>query len=225
MPRAALITRLTELIGSRWPAHVLRVAVDGPDTAGKTALAAELARGLAGVRETIVASVDGFHRPRHVRHRRGSLSAQGYYEDSFDYHAVVASVLEPLGPGGNRRYRTAVFDYRSDAVRDEDAQHAADGAVLLFEGVFLLRPVLAGFWDLSIFVDVSPDEAMRRALTRDVDLFGTADAVSERYRLRYVPAQQLYRAEACPTVRADVVIDNDDPDWPRLLKWPPGRAR
>ena len=31
MLRAALVARLTELIRSRWPAHVLRVAVDGPD--------------------------------------------------------------------------------------------------------------------------------------------------------------------------------------------------
>ncbi len=183
MPRAAFVTRLTDLIGLRRSAQVLRVAVDGPDAAGKTVLAAELARGLAGVGETIVAGVDGFHRPRQVRYQRGSLSAQGY-EDAFDYDAVVAWVLEPLGPGGSRRYRTAVFDYRSDSVLDEDVQYAADGTVLLFEGVFLLRPGLADFWDLSIFVDVSPDEAMRRALDRDVDLFGTTEAVRERYRRR-----------------------------------------
>lgn len=220
MSRAALIDQLVGLISVRRSAGVLRVAVDGPDAAGKSTLAAELTRGLADVGDVILASVDGFHQPRGVRYRRGDLSAEGYYEDAFDYDAVVASVLEPLGPGGDRRYRTAVFDFRADAVLDQPVRQAPDGAVLLFEGVFLLRPRLRDFWDLSIIVDVSPDEALRRALVRDVRLFGSPDAVRERYRLRYLPAQQLYRAEASPTLHADVVIDNDDPTRPRLLKWP-----
>jgi uridine kinase len=220
MSRDTLVARLVGLIAARRPAHVLRVAIDGPDAAGKSTLAAELARGLAGVRDTIQASVDGFHRPRDVRRRRGSLSPEGYYEDSFDHDAVVACLLEPLGPGGSRRYRTAVFDHRTDAVLDQPVQPAADGAVLLFDGVFLLRPQLRDFWDLSIFVEVSPDEALRRALVRDLVLFGDADAVRERYRLRYLPGQELYRAAASPTGQADVVIDNDDPTRPRLLTWP-----
>jgi len=198
MSRAAVITALAGLIS---PARVLRVAVDGPDTAGKSTLAAELARALAGVREVIVASVDGFHNPRSVRYRRGSLSAEGYYEDAFDYDAVETSVL-----------------------RHQPERQAAEGVVLLFEGVFLLRPRLRDLWDLSIFLDVSPDEVLRRALVRDVELFGSPDTVRERYRLRYLPAQQLYRAEASPTRRADVVIDNNDPARPRVLKWPANAA-
>jgi uridine kinase len=220
MARESLVARLVELISVRRPEHVLRVAVDGPDAAGKSSLAAELARGLAGIRDTILASVDGFHRPRRERYRRGSLSAEGYYEDAFDYDAVLTSVLEPLGPGGNGRYRTAVFDHEADIVLDQPPKDAADGAVLLFDGVFLLRPRLRDVWDLSIFVDVSPAEAVRRALVRDVGLFGSAEAVRERYRLRYQPAQRLYRAAASPTRRADVLIDNDDPAWPRLMRWP-----
>jgi uridine kinase len=210
--RPALITRLRDLIMSRRPSHVLRVAVDGPDAAGKTTLAAELAQALAGARETILASVDGFHRPRQLRLR--------YYEDAFDYPAVRTSLLEPLGPEGDRCYRTAVFDYRTDSVVDEPVRQAANGAVLLFDGVFLLRPELRGFWDLSIFLDVSPEETLRRALVRDAELFG--DAVRARYRLRYLPAQRHYRAAAEPAERADVVIDNEDPARPRVLKWPAG---
>lgn len=215
-----LITRLRDLIMSRVPAHVLRVAVDGPDAAGKSTLVAELADALAGAREPILASVDGFHRPRQMRLRRGSLSPEGYYEDAFDYDAVRAWLLRPLGPGGDRRYRTAVFDYRTDTAVDEPVRQAADGAVLLFDGVFLQRPELRGSWDLSIFLDISPAETVRRALVRDASLFG--DAVRERYRQRYLPAQQRYRAEAAPAERADVVIDNEDPARPRVLKWPAG---
>ena len=36
-------------------------------------------------RAVIRASIDGFHRPRAERYKRGKDSSEGYYEDSFDY--------------------------------------------------------------------------------------------------------------------------------------------
>jgi uridine kinase len=91
--------------------------------------------------------------------------------------------------------------------------------VLLFDGVFMLRPELRGCWDMSIFVDVSAEEALRRALVRDVAVLGGPDAVRERYERRYLPGQRLYRMTAQPELAADVVIDNDDPAEPRVLGW------
>lgn len=219
IPRERLVGVLAQLIGSRRPRHVLRVAVDGPDAAGKTTLADELAESLRGRRDVIRVGVDGFHRPRSARLRRGSLSPEGFYHDSFDYDAVRRAVLDPLGPGGDRRYRTAVFDYRIDQAVDKPARLAPEGAVLLFDGVFMLRPELRGCWDMSIFVDVSEDEALQRALVRDVGLMGGADAVRERYQRRYLPGQRLYRATAEPHRVADVVIDNDRPAEPQVVKW------
>jgi hypothetical protein len=54
------MTQLAGLIAARRPVHALRVAIDGPDAAGKSTLAAELAKRLAGVRDTILAGVDSF---------------------------------------------------------------------------------------------------------------------------------------------------------------------
>jgi uridine kinase len=71
MSRAALAARLVELTSARRAAQPLRVAIDGPDAAGKSTLAAERAAVLAGA---IVVSVDGFHRPSGVRRRHGSLT-------------------------------------------------------------------------------------------------------------------------------------------------------
>jgi uridine kinase len=46
-----------------------------------------------------------------------------------------------------------------------------------------------------------------------------ADALP-RYEARYLPAQRLYEAECRPAQRADVLLDNRDPQRPVVLRWP-----
>ena len=86
--------------------------------------------------------------------------------------------------------------------------------MLLFDGVFLLRPTLIDHWDLRIFVSVSPEETIERARSRDLALLGSAAEVERRYRERYIPAQQLYAADARPTDHADIIVHNDRPQRP-----------
>ena len=195
------------------PPHPLRVAIDGVDAAGKTALADELAHVLERRgRSVIRSSLDGFHNAKAIRHRRGSLSSEGYYLDSFDYRALRQNLLDPLGPGGTLRYRTAVFDHRTDRPVDVPISRAAPDAVLLFDGIFLMRRELDDAWDYRIFVDVSPATSLRRGVARDRDLM--EPEVEERYRLRYLPAQRRYLTEADPAARANLRIVNDDPAAP-----------
>jgi uridine kinase len=223
--RSALLERLADLIGTCRQAHPVRVAVDGVDAAGKTSFADELVGPLTARGRTVVrASVDGFHRPRADRYRRGELSAEGYYRDAFDYPALRANLLDPLGPGGTRRYRTTTFEYRTDQQRTEPSALAPADAVLIVDGVFLLRPELSDAWDLRIFLAVPFRETLRRAVARDRALFGTAQAVKERYRRRYIPAQRHYLATVQPRRIAEVVIDNHDPATSRLTAWRPDTA-
>jgi len=42
------------------------------------------------------------------------------------------------------------------------------------------------------------------------------DEVLHRYAVRYMPGQRLYYGRAHPQEKADVVIDNEDPDHPSL---------
>lgn len=62
----------------------------------------------------------------------------------------------------------------------------------MFDGVFLLRPELRALWDLSVYLLVSEDVVLRRALTRDVGVLGGSDQVRELYESRYLPGQALY---------------------------------
>ena len=115
MKRETLLKRLAARIDALSPAHPVRVAVDGIDAAGKTTLADELMVWLqARGRPVIRASIDGFHRPRNERHRRGPTSAEGYYLDAFDYPAVQTALLLPLGPGGSGQYVCEQYSWALD---------------------------------------------------------------------------------------------------------------
>jgi uridine kinase len=193
-----------------------RVAVDGLDAAGKTTLADELAACLAASGCPVLrASLDGFQRPRAARYRRGAESPEGYYADAFDYPALVARLLAPLSPGGDRRCVTAVFDYRADAPVALAPVLAPPDAILLVDGVFLLRPELARYWDYRIFVDVAFETALARALERDGHL-GAVETITARYHRRYFPAQQHYLAAVQPRRQAEAVLLNDHPATPHL---------
>jgi uridine kinase len=213
--RDELLGRLAEAVGSVTTAHPARIAVDGPPAAGKTTLADELAVVLrAQGREVIRASTDGFHLPRSQRYRRGEYSAEGCYHDSFDYDGLRRVLLDPLGPSGDRRFKQAVSDYRTDTALSQPLTMAPMDAVLLFDGVFLLRPELIDRWDLRIFVSVAFEETLGRARVRDQALFGSTAEVERRYRDRYIPAQLLYYATARPTDHADIIVHNDEPQQP-----------
>ena len=223
--REEVLGRLVELVGSRPAGHPARVAVDGAPAAGKTTLADEIAVILrAQGREVIRATIDDFLFPRADRYRRGEYSGESCYFDAHDYAALQRVLLDPLGPGGDRRFQPAVYDHHSDAVvSPPDATAAADG-VLVFDGVFLLRPELVDLWDVRIFVSTAFENTIGRAVIRERAVSSAAD-VERRWRERYIPAQRLYLSTARPTESADVIVHNDDPARPVLeIRTRPGNT-
>ena len=134
---------------------VLRVAIDGVDGAGKTHFASELGPLLAkSGRDVIRASVDGFHHPKEVRYRLGRSSPEGFYRDSYDYKAFKEVLLNPLSPGGSGRYRTAVHDVDAETPVSVPEKQAKAGAILLLDGIFMHRPELRDYWDVSVWLEV-----------------------------------------------------------------------
>ncbi|RKN47629.1 uridylate kinase [Micromonospora endolithica] len=212
--RDEVLGRLAEAVGSVTVAHPTRVAVDGPPAAGKTTLADELADVLRGQgRHVIRATIDDFLFPRARRYPRGEYSAEGCYFDTHDHHALNRVLLDPLGPGGDRRFQPTVYDRTGDTVLCPPVTTAPADAVLVFDGVFLLRPELIDRWELRIFVSTAPETTVRRAVVRERRVSSRAD-VERRWRERYLPAQQFYLARVRPIDHVDIVVHNDDPQRP-----------
>lgn len=204
--RAALIDDLADELLAMHPAGRRIIAIDGVDGAGKTTFADALAPVLRdrGVR-VVRASVDGFHRPRAERYARGRDSAEGYYRDSFDLEAIRRRLVEPFRSGADEVV-VAAFDHSSDQTVDQREAGIPRDAVLVIDGIFLLRPELRGLWHSSIWLDV--DDAVRKARLLDRD--GESSLAP-----RYAEGQALYRREANPRRAAAIIIDNNDADHPR----------
>lgn len=190
------------------------VGIDGADGSGKTVLADELRDILrSSGRPTIRVSIDDFHNVRAVRYHRGRESPEGFWLDSFNYRRLHTDVLEPLGPGGTRRYRPRGHDLASDEEVHLEPQTAPPGSVVVIDGLFLHRRELAHVWNFSIFLDVPFAVTAQRMAARD----GSDPDPDHPSMRRYVEAQRLYLAASIPQDRASVVIDNTIFNAPRIL--------
>jgi uridine kinase len=217
--RRQVIGSIAERLEAACAAHPLRVAVDGRTASGKTTLADELADVLrAGGREVIRTSVDGFHRPRVERYRRGRHSPEGYLDDARDWDAVRRLLLDPLGPNGDRWYRTASFDLERDQPIAVPPRLADADSIAIVDGTFLQRAELLDAWDFVLFVEVSEDVALRRGIARDAPHLGGEAAAREMHERRYQPAFTIYDGRCRPRERAHLVVNNHDPSTPRISR-------
>ena len=222
--RATALMSLVNAVSSIRMARPIRVAVDGRTASGKTTLSDELAEILtAGGRDVIRTSIDGFHRPKAERYARGRQSPEGYYHDARDLAAINTLLLAPLGPDGDRRYRTASFDLAQDRPIEQTAKIASSEAILIVDGTFLQRPELVDNWDLTIFVETSETICAQRGVGRDTQLLGGIDAARQLYATRYQPAYRLYESMCAPDAVADAVFNNENIDCPVLMIRADGR--
>src|SRR5919204_436262 len=106
----------------------------------------------------------------------------------------------------NGPFRRAVFDVASDRAVDAASERAEAGSILLFDGIFLHRPELRDYWDLSIYLDV-PWEKNHHLRGRP-----------ELNRTRYSEGQRIYLRECRPELLAGIVIVNTDLARPIIVR-------
>jgi uridine kinase len=174
--KADILAELADEIRHNYGSGRSILAVDGLTGSGTAALADDL----AGAFRTAGSQVMRVPMADYLRADASPSSAQSYYDTAYDYDSFRSSLVTPFRAGGS----------------------GPEGdAVLIVDGVFLLRPELAGVWQSTVCLFVPAEDAFGRA---------SLDSASIR-----ADAERLYLHRVDPRRKALANIDNTDPDHPR----------
>lgn len=223
--RRQVIDRVAgEVLDLKEAGRPLLVAIDGIDGSGKTTFADELASALTAREGPVVrATVDSFHHPRSVRWAKGRSSPVGFYLDSHNLAALRERLLDPLRAGAGATYRTAAFDEPTDQPVNQPGQTVSGDEIVVFDGIFLCRPELVGYWDHIVFLEAQARVDLGRlGYVMAEAPPGGLELVDHVLRWvgridRYASGLRYYLDRHDPKSRADVVIDNNDLAHPVIM--------
>lgn len=167
-----------EIIAARVNGILMRkerviLAVDGRCGSGKTTLAAHL-KDRYGY--DVLHMDDFFLQPQQRTEAR--LQEAG---GNVDYERFLKEVLVPLHEGKPFYYRP--YDCRSREMQPPVLMQA--GKVTVIEGTYSCHPALWDYYDLHVFMDVNPEEQIRRIRKR------SPDKVSD-FETKWIPMEEHY---------------------------------
>jgi uridine kinase len=170
------------------------VAIDGHGTAGKSTIAASIARDTGAA----LLHTDDFFLPQPA-----SLSGQparprslGQY---YDWRRIRAQALEPLRASRSARFRC--FDWsRGTGLGGVATVRPSD--LILLEGVFSAAPELSDLVDRSVLVDTPENERLRRLHVQVAPDDWDAD---------WLAVQQSYFDRTRPAASFDLVVSGISP--------------
>jgi uridine kinase/uncharacterized membrane protein len=149
------------------------IALDGRCGAGKTTLAAML-------REVYAAEIiptDHFFLRESQKTPERLAEAGG----NFDYERFETEVITPLKVG-------KVFSYKPyDCSTGElgEAVNVPESELYIIEGTYSAHPKFENFYDLRVFLSVSPAEQLRRIKIRNPE-------TAERFKNEWIPKEEKY---------------------------------
>lgn len=167
----ALSERFSGLLKSK---HRIIVAIDGRCASGKTTLSARL--GAMHPKSNIFHMDDFFLRPEQRTPQR--LSEVG---GNVDYERFLKEVLLPLYHGRSFSYRP--FD--CGTMQLSEPINVMSAEINIVEGSYSCHPLLRGYYDLRLFLDIEPDEQLRRIAVRNGSMLDV-------FRDKWIPLEELY---------------------------------
>ena len=164
------------------------VAIEGGSASGKTTLS----QMLESVYDCTVFHMDDFFlRPEQRTPER--FSEPG---GNVDRERFLEEVLKPLSQGEVVRYRR--FDCSTFTLGEPVGVELKP--LIIVEGAYSMHPELADHYDLSVFLDVSPELQRERIAKRNTP------ELAKRFHEEWIPMEQLYFSKMGVKERCDLVI-------------------
>jgi phosphoglycolate phosphatase len=188
------------------------IGVNGIDCSGKSVFSKALEAFLkAKGHDTQLIELDDFHNPRKIRYA-GENQAENYFQRSFNISLIIKKLLSPIYQKKIVSTELTLLNVDSDKYDLTKKYSVKRNTIVIFEGVFIFRKELAPYIDYKIFLDIPFNECKRIAKVRDIQ------ASMEKYDAKYIPAQVQYLNEYPPRKVADMIIDNTDWEYPKIIR-------
>ena len=167
----------------------LRLAIDGGSASGKTTLAAILER----VYECTVLHMDDFF----LRPEQRTPERFAEIGGNVDRERFLAEVLVPLSLGMTVSYRK--FDCSTFTLTSPIT--VAHTPLTVIEGAYSMHPDLSDYYDLSVFLDITPELQRERILKRN------SPKMAERFFNEWIPLEKVYFEKLNVKERCDIGIN------------------
>ena len=185
IPFLPLLTEIDKLISVK---EKVTVAIDGGSASGKSTLGEILSE----IYGCTVFHTDDFFLPPEKRTPERFSEVGG----NVDHERFLSEVLDPLSRGERITYRR--FDCSTMSVGDE-AEIDPEKLVIV-EGAYSMHPNLEKHYDLSVFLDISP-EVQRERITRR-----NSPELAKRFFNEWIPLENSYFEKTYIKNRCGLII-------------------
>ena len=164
------------------------IAIDGNCTSGKTTLASELKT----IYDCNIFHMDDFF----LRPEQRTPERYAEIGGNIDRERFLEDVLIPLKKGETVNYRR--FD--CSQMKLLEPVEIKPQKLTVIEGVYSMHPAFSGYYDFSVFLDISPELQKERIMKRN-----TPD-MAERFFNEWIPLENKYFSGTDVKSRCDFCI-------------------
>jgi uridine kinase len=167
--------------------HII-IGIDGRCGAGKSTYAGRLQEKTGGI---LIHMDDFFLRP--VQRTKERYAEPG---ENIDHERFLEEVLLPLHKGEAFAYRP--FDCSTMQLKEEISVPVS--SVVIIEGSYAMHPSLRKYYDLTIFLNITP--ALQHERLKQRDLSSLSDFIE-----KWIPLEEKYFAKYDVEHACDFVVD------------------
>ena len=219
MTTAQLIKKLVATIQEKARGHQLFVVgVTGLDASGKSQIAKLLSDRLVVKKKNVLAvSGDSFQYPREYKEDlREQDWATQHIKRTINFDKIIEEFFKPL-QSLPKTLPLHIIDYDTRKIIEQEISLTYP-LVVIVESIYLLQKNIVPYLDYKIFLEISIDEALKRAQARqrDLDLYGGKAGVEKKYSTKNFPGYLQFEKLENPKQYADIIVDNNNWQQPVL---------